>query len=351
MSQNTVLTMNTRSSKLFFGEEGHGICRYDIVRYPEIGKLDAKMRKFYWQPNLIDMSGEQRSFQQMTEPEQFVFTSNLKRQIILDTEQGRGPALAFLPHVTDSTLENAVLAWSFFESIHSESYTHIIRSIYPDPEAVVDDIPNIKPIVDCAKSISLAYDNLISSPSKETLYLGLISANALEAIRFYVSFACTFSFHKRGSVTGSGNIVKLIARDENLHLALVQHILKALPKDDPEFDIIIKDNRAKAAQIFYEAAEQEKEWATYLFSHGPILGLSESILHTYVDYLLYRRMRAAGVSDGNGPRIEDPLPWMKQYLSSADVQEAPQEMEKTSYLSSAINNNIGEVSFAELLKI
>ena len=338
-----VLSMNVNPDKLFFGDSGHGISRYDLIRYPILSKLDVKMKSFYWNPREIDMSQEKRSFEKMTDAEQFVFTSNLKRQILLDSIQGRAPALAFLPHCTDPALENCLLTWSFFESIHSESYTHIIRAIYPDPQVIVNDMPNIKSIVDCAADVSFCYDRLINDPNKENLYLGLIAANALEALRFYVSFACTFSFLERGLVEGSAKNIKFIARDEKQHLALVQHILKLLPQDDPEFIEIINDNKSRAESIFQSAADQEKEWAKYLFANGSILGLNTDILCDYVDYLLSQRIRAIGLS--SVARTSHPLPWVEKHFTSENSQAAPQEVEISSYLVASVKNDLLNADF------
>lgn len=212
MKQNN---LNVHYSKMFFGDNGAGIARHDIARYPTLQKLDERMKSFFWQPMEIDMSQEKASFNRMTDAEKFVFTSNLRRQILLDSIQGRAPSVAFLPYSTDPQLEACIQSWSFFEQIHSISYGYIIRAIYPDPSVVFDELPNVPEIVDCSRSIASAYDALIESPSKENLYLALIAANALEALRFYVSFACTFSFGERGLVEGSAKTVKFIARDEN----------------------------------------------------------------------------------------------------------------------------------------
>lgn len=344
-----VLSLSSHSDNLFFGSAGHGISRYDVLKYPIFNKLNNKMQGFFWRPNEIDVSQEKRSFDKMTSAEQFVFTSNLKRQILLDSVQGRAPGLVFLPHCTEPSLENCILTWGFFESIHSESYTHIIRAIYPDPSVVFDDLPNIKDIADCAKSVTFAYDSFIKKPTKKNLYLALIAANALEAIRFYVSFACTFSFLERGMVEGSAKIVKLIARDEAEHLALTQHIIKTLPKDDSEFTEIIKESEQEAVQIFIDAAEQEKEWAKYLFSNGPVLGLSEKILCDYVDYLLARRMKAVGLSMDNSFKGNHPLPWVEKHFTNSNSQVAPQEVELSSYLSASIVNDINDVNLKDYL--
>jgi ribonucleoside-diphosphate reductase beta chain len=349
-TEESILSLSANSDKMFFGDSGHGIARYDVERYPIFGKINQKMRTFFWLPNEIDVSREMSSFAKMSEADKFVFTANLRRQILLDTVQGRAPSLVFLPHCSDPSLENCILTWGFMESIHSESYTHIIRAIYPDPSKVFEEIPNISPIADCAKSISNAYDNMVKSPSKENLYLALVAANALEAIRFYVSFACTFSFLERGLVEGSSKIVKYIARDEAQHLSLTQHILKLLPKDDKDFIQIIEDFKPQAEAIFQEAAEQEKSWARYLFSNGPILGLSEKVLCDYVDYLLLRRAKAIGLSADTSYRGTHPIPWVEKHFSSSNTQVAPQEVEIASYLANAVENDANSINFEDFWK-
>jgi ribonucleoside-diphosphate reductase beta chain len=342
----STLTFSTSSDKLFFGESGHGIARYDTVRYPQFLKIDERMKSLYWRPQEIDVGQERASFNKMNEPEQFVFTENLSRQIMLDSIQGRAPSLAFLPHCTDPSLENCITTWSFFETIHSESYTHIIRAIYPDPSAVFDRIPQITSIVDCAVSITQAYDELMANPNKENLYMGLVAANALEALRFYVSFACTFSFAERGLVEGSAKLVKLIARDEAQHLALVQHILKVLERDDPDYVQIIQDNRRRAKDVFNAAAHQEKAWASHLFSKGSILGLNEKILNQYVDYLLVKRKHAVGLTTTAKSKVEHPIPWIEKWYSGSGVQVAPQEVEVSSYLTGSVVNDMTEAEFS-----
>jgi ribonucleoside-diphosphate reductase beta chain len=231
------------------------------------------------------------------------------------------------------------------EGIHSEAYTWIIRAIYPDPSVIFDDIPNITHIADCASSITTIYDTLVTTPNKENLYLALIAANALEALRFFVSFACTFSFAERGLVEGSAKEIKFLSRDELQHLALVQHILKCLPKDDPEFIQIIGDLRPQALAIFEETANQEKAWAPYIFQHGPILGLNEGILEEYIDYLLPRRKAAAGLTTTTKFERENPIPWINKWLTDGDYQPAPQEVEGTAYLTSALVNDISDLTF------
>ena len=84
-----------------------------------------------------------------------------------------------------------------------------------------------------AESVTESYDRFIEYAQKyhmsgkgnmremkKQLYLNLINVNILEGIRFYVSFACSFGFGELKLMEGSAKIISLIARDENLHLAV-----------------------------------------------------------------------------------------------------------------------------------
>ena len=88
--------------------------------------------------------------------------ANLKRQILLDSVQGRAPVEAFGPLVSIPELEAWIQTWTFSETIHSRSYTHIIRNVYADPSKVFDEMMSINEITDCADAISTNYDELIA---------------------------------------------------------------------------------------------------------------------------------------------------------------------------------------------
>ena len=132
--------------KNMFLDESVDIQRFDIVKYPQIEKITEKQLGFFWRPEEVDISKDKKDFDGLTEHEKHIFTSNLKRQILLDSVQGRAPNIAFLPIASLPEVENWIETWSFFETIHSRSYTHIIRNVYPDPSAVFDGMLNIKEI-------------------------------------------------------------------------------------------------------------------------------------------------------------------------------------------------------------
>jgi ribonucleoside-diphosphate reductase beta chain len=346
---------------MFFGESVD-IARYDIVKYPQFEKLTDKQLSFFWRPEEIELSRDSKDFRSLTDHEKHIFTSNLKRQILLDSVQGRAPSLAFLPVCSLPELETFIQTWAFSETIHSRSYTHIIRNVYPNPSIVFDEILDIPEILDCATDISKYYDDLIEwnvakflntgrnwtendeYRHKRALWLCLNAVNALEGIRFYASFAASWNFAELKKMEGNAKIIKLIARDENVHLAATQQMIKLLPKDDLDFAEIAKDTEQECVDLFESVFEQECRWAEYLFKDGSMIGLNEKLLKDYLEWITNKRMTAIGLPTKykNG---SNPLPWTQKWISGSDVQVAPQEVEITSYLSGSINKDVKDDSF------
>jgi ribonucleoside-diphosphate reductase beta chain len=349
---------------MFFGNPVN-VARYDQQKFEIFEKLIEKQLSFFWRPEEIDVSKDRIDYGKMSEHERHIFISNLKYQTLLDSIQGRSPNVALLPLVSLPELETWIETWAFSETIHSRSYTHIIRNITNDPSLIFDDIVGNKDIVERAEYTSRYYDDLINYQQaynlhgegvhktdvgeldinmrdlKRKLYMCLMSVNVLEAIRFYVSFACSFAFAERGLMEGNAKIIKLIARDEQLHLSSTQHMINLIRtgQDDPEMAEIAEECKQDAADMFKEGAEQEKEWAEYLFKDGSMLGLNKEILCQYVEYITDVRVKAIGI-DPIFNVTKNPIPWMKTWLASDTVQVAPQEVEISSYLVGQVDSEV-----------
>ena len=347
---------------------GSPIQRYETLKYRQFEKLIEKQLSFFWQPQEIDIVRDSKDFKELTTNEQHIFTSNLKRQILLDSVQGRSPNLAFLPLATIPELETWVQTWSFNETIHSRSYTHIIRNIYSDPSKIFDEMLDIEPVVNCAKDISRNYDDLITLTKwydllgvgthvvngetivvdlyalKRSIWMALNSVNVLEGIRFYVSFACSWAFAELKKMEGNAKIIKLICRDENVHLASTQTLLKILPADDPDYAKIKEETKEECEAMFLDAANQEKDWADYLFKDGSMIGLNRQLLCEYVDWVTHKRMTAIGLKPP-AKQPANPLPWTAKWIAGSDVQPAPQEVEISSYTIGAVSMDVDSATF------
>ncbi|WBY53079.1 ribonucleoside diphosphate reductase small subunit [Escherichia phage REP4] len=363
---------------MFFGS-GLGIARYDIQRHKVFEDLTEKQLSFFWRPEEVNLMMDAAQFNKLPQYQQDIFTNNLKYQSLLDSIQGRAPSAVLMSLISDPSLDTWVATWTFSETIHSRSYTHIMRNLYTDPSKVFDEIVLDEAIMKRAESIGRYYDDVLVKTREyqnavedyegilsegfrkeelgkvvectkralmKSLCLCLHVINALEAIRFYVSFACTFNFHKNMEIMeGNAKIMKFIARDEQLHLKGTQYIIRQLQlgTDGDEWVKITQECEQEAVDIFMEVNRQEKDWAVHLFKDGDVPGLNTNSMWSFIDYLTVSRMKQCGlpcpITDAP---VKHPYPWIREYLNSDNVQSAPQEVELSSYLVAQIDNDVDD---------
>jgi len=364
--------VNIKKQPMFFGKP-LGIQRYDSYKYPVFDKLTTQQLGYFWRPEEVSLQKDRGDYQTLRPEQKHIYTSNLKYQIMLDSVQGRGPGMAFIPYCSLPELEACMEVWGFMEMIHSRSYTYIIKNIYSDPSEVFDTIITDERILERAKSVTESYDDFIQASQdygssnvwmhnlekvtyaqqslndvKRKLYRAVANVNILEGIRFYVSFACSFAFGELKLMEGSAKIISLIARDENQHLAITQNILnKWRDGDDPEMKQIMKEEEEWTYKMFNRAVNEEKRWADYLFKDGSMIGLNDKLLQQYVEWIANRRLKAIGLK----PQYDisannNPLPWTQHWISSKGLQVAPQETEVESYVVGGIKQDVKKDTFS-----
>ena len=364
--------VDTSKGQMFFGPP-LGVQRYDKFKYPIFDKLTQTQLGFFWRPEEVSLQKDRADYPQLNDAQKHIFTSNLKYQILLDSVQGRGPGMAFAPYCSLPELEGCMSIWQTMEMIHSRSYTHIIKNVYPDPSEVFDKILDDEQILKRAQSVTAAYDDFINDAHrydtsnwwrpnwqgtaaaawekkelKRKLYRAVANVYILEGIRFYVSFACSFAFGELKLLEGSAKIIGFIARDESQHMIVTQNILNKWKEgDDPEMVEIANEERDYVYNMFRNSVEEEKLWAEYLFKDGSIIGLNDKLLQKYVEWTANRRLKAIGFKAiFDTPIANNPLPWTAHWLSSKGMQVAPQETEVESYLIGSIKQDVKKDTFS-----
>ena len=364
--------VNTKKQPMFFGKP-LGVQRYDSFKYPIFDKLTQQQLGYFWRPEEVSLQKDRADYQKLSAQQKHIFSSNLKYQILLDSVQGRGPGMAFIPYCSLPELESAMTAWEFMEMIHSRSYTYIIKNVYSQPEEIFDSIVEDEAILQRAESVTKAYNDFIRAAHdydagqmwkhalegvpagldtlyelKKKLYLAVMNVNILEGIRFYVSFACSFAFGELKLMEGNAKIIGLIARDESQHLVITQNIIKNWIKgDDPDMVQIAAELEQEVYDMFRKCVEEEKLWAQYLFKDGSMIGLNDKLLSKYVEWIANRRMKAIGLKAiFDVPLSNNPLPWTEHWLNSKGMQVAPQETEVENYVIGGIKQDIQKDSFS-----
>jgi ribonucleotide reductase beta subunit family protein with ferritin-like domain len=364
--------VNTKKQPMFFGAP-LGVQRYDGSKYPIFERLTQQQLGYFWRPEEVSLQKDRADYAQLSEEQKHIFTSNLKYQIMLDSVQGRGPGMAFIPYCSLPELEAAMTAWGFMEMIHSRSYTYIIKNVYSNPSEVFDTILSDNNILERAKTVTEAYDEFVNAAQmygtsndwkfaqegvpnaqetlyelKRKLYRAVANVNILEGIRFYVSFACSFAFGELKLMEGSAKIISLIARDESQHLVLTQNILNKWKEgDDPDMLQIAQEEEENVYEMFRRTVDEEKRWADYLFQKGSMIGLNDKLLGQYVEWIANRRLKSIGLKAiYNIPANNNPLPWTEHWINSKSMQAAPQETEIESYVIGGIKQDVTTDTFA-----
>jgi ribonucleoside-diphosphate reductase beta chain len=344
------------SRKMFLDPEGPvTIQRFEEVKYNKITKFEQEQRGFFWVPEEISLTKDAQDFKDASDTVKHIFTSNLLRQTALDSIQGRGPSQIFTPVCSIPELEALMYVWTFFETnIHSRSYSHIIRNIYNVPKDMFNTIHNTQEIVDMASSVGEYYDRLhrlnsfkeIDSTTVDehehikAIWLALNASYALEALRFMVSFATSLAMVENKIFIGNGNIIGLILQDEILHKEWTAWLINQVVKEDPRFAKVKQECEAEVYTMYLDVIREEKEWATYLFKHGPVIGLNAQILKDFVDYTAHSALKEIGIRYDQPHPKSTPIPWFNKHVDVSKKQTALQENESINYVIGVMSDSI-----------
>jgi len=354
---------NYLKRKMFLDPEGPvTVQRFEEVKYPKIQKYEELARGFFWVPEEISLTKDKMDHKEASEAVKHIFTSNLLRQTALDSIQGRAPFQVFGPVCSIPELEALMLTWSFFEtSIHSKSYSHIIRNVYGVPKDEFNKIHDTEEIAGMASNIGHYYEELHILNSKKELgedvslhdhkraiWLALHASYALEALRFMVSFATSLAMVENRIYIGNGNIISLILQDELLHSEWTAWLINNVIKDDPDFQPIAEECRDEVYNMYLGVIREEKDWAEYLFKKGVVIGLNAAILKDFVDYTAYTKLKDVGIKYMEDYPRTNPIPWFNKHININKKQTALQESESTNYVIGVMSETVEYDELPEL---
>ena len=346
---------NYLKRKMFLDPEGPvSVQRFEEVKYPKLQKYEELARGFFWVPEEISLTKDKIDHKEASEAVKHIFTSNLLRQTALDSIQGRAPFQVFGPVCSIPELEALSLTWSFFEtSIHSKSYSHIIRNVYGVPKDEFNKIHDTKEIAAMASHVGKYYEDLhvlnirkelgedVSLyEHKKAIWLALHASYALEALRFMVSFATSLAMVENKIYIGNGNIISLILQDELLHTEWTAWLINNVTKDDPDFLPIEQECEQEVYQIYMDVIREEKEWADYLFQKGVVIGLNSQILKDFLDYTAFTKLKDIGIKYLEDHPKSSPIPWFNKHVNINKKQTALQENESTNYVIGVMSDAV-----------
>lgn len=330
------------------------IQRYDELAYPKISDMAQEQRAAHWVPEEISLVKDKADYKNADAATRHLFTSNLLRQTALDSFQSKAPSQVFIPVCSVPELESLMNAWSYFEELHSRSYSYIIRNIYNVPSEQFNQIHDTSEIVKMASTIGKYYDDLHTLNCKKHLgmevsehehvkavYMANIASYGLEAIRFNISFSTSLAQGENGIFVGNTDEIRLIQQDEMIHTKWTKYIINTSAKDDERFREVRHELRKEAYDALVDVIDEEKRWADYLFSKGSIIGLNKHIFVDFLEWTAHNALKDIGLTYKIPDTMKStPLPWFERSKNTNKQQAANQEKENTAYVTGMYTSEI-----------
>ena len=170
--------------------------------------------------------------------------------------------------------------------------------------------------------------------------MALHASYALEAFRFMVSFATSLAMVENKIFIGNGNIISLILQDELLHKGWTAYLINQVVKEDTRFAEVKAECEQEVYNLYMDVIREEKDWATYLFKMGPVIGLNANILRDFVDYTAVGALKDIGIKYNNPAPKSTPIPWFNKHVDTSKKQTALQESESTNYVIGIMSESL-----------
>lgn len=345
--------------KIFLGEYS-GFQRYDVYKYKFAKQIESKMRNAFWNPEEISLIADRSKFPELPEFIQEILTLNLLFQTTMDSAQSHGMDSVMCGLTTSPEWEAVFKTHGYFEQIHSLSYSHIIRELYPDATSVFDRIGSVSEISERVREEVKAYDaamegfdSAIDDDAKRKKILELcVRIYALEGVKFYVSFLTTYiinaSYNSR--IQGTTRIIKLINFDEDIHVSVFGGLLNTMRKQQDEgFVELMKSSwyHEMVSDVFSEVRLGEIAWGNFLLSFGNIPSLTSKVLDNFVTYYVNDRMSKLKINGAIKTPRSDTETWFETYKNIDLDNVAGQEAEGLAYNVGILSNDVpeGKITF------
>lgn len=350
---------------LFFGEFS-GFQRYDNPTYDFAVKLEERQRNAFWNPSEITLTTDAQKYWELPEEIQEVLVRVWLFQTLMDSGQNKGLEEVLAGLATNSELEAMFKTWGYFELIHSLSYSHLIRGIFPNSTEVfdrIDDYPEILKRIDTeidlySKVKTLETDDTLSLTEKKKIILELlVNVFALEGIKFYVAFLVTYIVNNayNSKIPGATRIMKLINFDEDLHTSMGANLLSTLKREKKEgFSELINSEwfSEMTKKVFTKVYEDEMEFARYLLGIADIPTLTEAVLDSFIKYYVDLRLTQLQQEKIYNQEKTDVVSWFESYKNLNLDNSALQESDSAVYSVGILRDDLdsGVMNLDQMMK-
>jgi ribonucleoside-diphosphate reductase beta chain len=281
-----------------------------------------------WNVKEIDLSRDVKDYnEKLTEAEREMYDKALAFLSNLDGIQFNNLINNIGQHITSPEVSMCISRQAWEEANHVDAYSAMIEAISLDPMAVYMTFERDEVLAKKNEYIMRSSMTLGAEYSAKNFALALVANIILEGIYFYSGFLAFYVLARNGKMLGSTDNVRLIQRDEIVHLNLFVKMFETLRQERPElFD---EEFWIKAKLLFEQAVSYESDWGKYIIRNG-VLGLTDAIIDDYIRYLANDRAAMIGMAPIY-PGVKNPVAWVDQFSAVNGTEQNFFETKVTSY--------------------
>lgn len=332
----------------FLGED-MGVGTDIDITFPEINELKEKQRAAFWQPAEVSMEASRVGMETSDPVAVELMKLNLMFQQGLDSVASKSIGAMLLPHVTNPEVGSMIVEWSREESVHMDSYSYILRSVFEDPKEIVKEIYKDIEIHSRIEGITTVFDDLYNThPSdpvelkKRNIARALVVLMAMEGCAFMNSFSVTFAVEEATKAMGGiAETVSRICFAELLHSVMSYYLIQATIEDG--WGYVYDEIKPEMEEVYKNIVENELRWADYLFSggrEGGIVGLTKDMMYDQVFFFANNVYKMAGYDNPFKKVDEIAIKAFDKHVDRSAIQISPQELNNTSYFVNTVDNDL-----------
>ena len=271
------------------------------VKFPWAVLMTEHGRKNNWGPQEIQMGRDKACYEQeLTQAERFMF----KHVFGTLTTSDQAVAENLLDNVGRllhaAELRGFVTRQAEEEGIHSLSYQHVLEVLALDKE-------EIEGLYLRVPEITLWFDWVQAVTSINDITFPLMFFYAFyEGVFFPTAFAAIYSLQRRRLMTGTGEQIQYIHRDETVHIGFGIRLINEIFNE-----LGVKPEQEAVHRLFENSMKRLDIWAEHCIPD--VLGYSAKLHKEHARYLADKRLKALGYQ--SCWQAESVLPWLDEQAS------------------------------------
>ena len=279
-----------------------------------------------WFPKEVDMTNDAKDYKNLTDTEKTSYDKALSQLIFMDSPQTNNLIDNVNPYMTAPEINLILVRQAFEEALHAQSYAVMVDSISQNSEEIYEMWRRDAQLKGKNDYIAKVYNELSTgNPTEKEIVKAMFANQILEGIYFYSGFTFFYTLARSGKMLGSAQMIRFIQRDEITHLLLFQNMINTTKRE--RSDLFDQELIDEVYEMFKEAVKLEVSWGQYITS-GQILGLTDSMIEQYIQYLADERLKAVGFKKLYN--VEHPIKWVDNFSKFND--------QKTNFFEGNVTN-------------